>query len=377
MDMSDESEPDSEHDAYIDNDLDDVDGERSARVRAQESRDHARASRQALNIRRWSERPRRYRKHDNMKRPIWEPRVHRSSEWIEDTPATESNAMDCLLRQGCQCPPKHYSSSHVCLIPGLRLECLREIHRWQQYRHIVEIMANKLPKELVLEILEYVAIQSQPRLHLQHKRSLSAAARSIIGDSPMVDQLQPIAEEAILNTSLIELKVTFQGDQKGKVAVLDPFVSTLPHPIRYLELPVHINISFDRQQYPAALYIASAGMKSLLSQMPRLHTIQLMLCISLSSHPRDRHRVGVTTDFLNISCRKGFSGATTFKNAIIDLLDAARAAENGPDTSLELRYEHPDEWRAPWRPKLETYRVEAGARPALEVVEEAEAKHQW
>ncbi|KAF2170503.1 hypothetical protein M409DRAFT_19323 [Zasmidium cellare ATCC 36951] len=311
------------------------------------------------------------------KRPVWEPPVHRSGDWIEENPMSESGAMDCLLRQGCQCPPKHYASTHECLIPGRRLQCLREIQRWQNYRHVVEAIATKLPKELVLEIFEYLAADTQPHLHLQHKRSLAGAARSMIGESSVLTQLQPLAEEAILNASTISVNVAFQGDQRGKVAVLDEFVSTLRHPIRHFELPVHIEIAFERQQYPAAFYGAAAGMGSLLSQLPRLQTLYLTLRIALSQHPRDPHRVGATTDFLNIRCRKGFSGTTTFKQAIVDLLDAARTGERCPAVSLELRYEHPDKWRAPWRPELETYRVQAGVRPAQDVVEEADANHQW
>ena len=311
------------------------------------------------------------------KRPVWEPPVHRSGDWIEENPMSESGAMDSLLEQGCPCPPKHYSSNHDCLIPGRRLQCLREIQRWRKHRHVVETIATKLPKELALDIFEYLAAVSQPHLHLKHKRSLAGAARSMIGESPVLDQLQPLAEEAILNTSTISLNVAFRGDQRGKVAVLDDFVANLRHPIRHFGLPVHIEIAFERQQYPAAFYGAAAGMSSLLSQLPRLQTLYLTLHIALSQHPRDPHRVGATTDFLNIQCRKGFSGTTTFKQAIIDLLDAARIGERGPAVSLELRYEHPDRWRAPWRPELETYRIQAGARPAQEVVEEADAIHQW
>ncbi|KAK4496842.1 hypothetical protein PRZ48_011291 [Zasmidium cellare] len=316
------------------------------------------------------------RREDN-RQPVWEPSVHRSGDWIAENPMAEADAMDSLLKQGCQCPPQHYSKTHACLIPGRRLNCLREINRWQRNRHVLETLATKLPKELVLEILEFVAVDTQPRLHLQHKRSLAGAARAIIGESPVLDQLQPLAEEAILNTSVISLNVAFQGDQRGKVAVLDDFVSTLRHPIRHFEFPIRMEIAFERQQYPAALYTSASGMGSLLSQLPRLQTLQLILRIGLSQHPRDPHRAGVTTDILNIRCRKGFSGTSTFKQSVIDLLDAARAPERGPAVSLELRYEHPDKWRAPWRPEPETWSVDAGDRPAQEVVEAADAIHQW
>ncbi|KAM3422018.1 hypothetical protein BST61_g2394 [Cercospora zeina] len=302
-------------------------------------------------------------------RPIWEPVVQHSAWKIEQCPRVEETALRSLQRQGCQNPLKHYYPQHDCEIPRRRLQCLREIHRWQRDRPLVLIMAEKLPKELVLQILEHMALDTMEHVFLQDETSIISAARRLLGESLATKALMPLSLHAVLEQSILSIHVDFQRTERGRAAILPPFVPALPHPVRKALLTLEFEIPIGRQKYPAIIYTTKAGMASLLSQLPGLRVLHIFLNIELTRPPWD-HRGSA----LDVGCRKGFSGTTTFRLAIEELLEAARIERPTLEVFLEIKYIYEGTWRGSFEPPPETYNVAMYAMTAEAVLREADAK---
>lgn len=81
-------------------------------------------------------------------------------------------------------------------------------------------------------------------------------------------------------------------------------------------------------------------MASLLSQLQGLRELHLFLNIELTRPPWD-HRGSA----LDVDCRKGFSGTTTFRHAVEELLDAAQSERPGLEIYLEIKYIYEGTWR--------------------------------
>lgn len=323
-----------------------------------------------------------YRRKSDSKRPVWEPAPKGTTvdlANIETGPSSEEDAMNSLLRQGCHWPPKHYRKDHECRIPGLRLQALRQIKRWEKSRPVLQLMMEKLPDELNLLIMQHVVLDTQQHMHFKKDDTpllLTEQANSLLGGWEGIDPLIPLAEQAILENSIIKCDVEFQRAATGseKIAVLPTLIQILPQPLRHLQLQIRFEIPAGRQKYPSAIYTATSGMASLCAQLPGLRSLHLLMLIDLNHAPRDPHR-GSGPPILR-SCRKGFSGESTFLQAIADLVDAARTARPSVTTTIEIKYEHEYQWYSPpvWKPLPEVMYVEADIRPATDVVREAEIK---
>ncbi|KAF2214327.1 hypothetical protein CERZMDRAFT_95602 [Cercospora zeae-maydis SCOH1-5] len=303
------------------------------------------------------------------KRPKWEPMVQHAAWKIEQCPRVEETALRSLQRQGCQHPLKHYYPEHECQIPNRRLQCLREIRRWQRDRPLVLIMAEKLPKELVLQILEHMALDTMDHVYLQDETSIITAARRLLGESLATEALMPLSLQAVLEQSILSIDVDVQRTERGRVAILPSFVPVLPHPVRKARLTLDFEIPIGRQKYPAIIYTTKAGMASLLSQLPGLRVLHIFLNIELTRPPWD-HRGSA----LDVGCRKGFSGTTTFRFAIQELLEAARIERPTLDVFLEIKYLYEGTWRGSFEHPPETYNVAMEAMTAEAVLREADAK---
>lgn len=176
------------------------------------------------------------------KKPTWEPAVQRSAWKIEQSPHLEEEALRSLQRQGCQTPLKHYYPDHKCDIPSRRLQCARDIRRWQRGRQVVLTMAQKLPKEVVIQIMEYMALDTMSHVWLHDADSLDAAARRLLGESPVTEPLVPYLCQAILEQSILAMDTQFQRTDQDRTAVLPAHVLSLPHPVRKLLLTLSFEI---------------------------------------------------------------------------------------------------------------------------------------
>ncbi|PPJ50505.1 hypothetical protein CBER1_07719 [Cercospora berteroae] len=221
-------------------------------------------------------------------------------------------------------------------------------------------MAEKLPKELVLQILEYMVLDTMNHVHLQDETSITAAARRLLGESPATDVLMPLSMQAVLEQSILHIDVEFQRTEYGRLALLPPSMSVLPHPVRKVLLTLDFEIPIGRQKYPSIIYTTKAGMPSLLSQLPGLRTLHILLNIELTRPPWD-HRGSA----LDVGCRKGFSGTTTFRCAIEEFLEAARIERPALEIFLEIKYIYEGTWRGSYEPppEVSVYRKPNFKRP--------------
>ena len=103
-------------------------------------------------------------------------------------------------------------------------------------------MAQKLPKELVLHILEYMAVDTMTHVWLHHELCLDVAAEKLLGQSPATEALLPLAAQAVLEQSVLAIDAEFQRTEQGKVAVLPAHVFSLPHPVRKILLTLDFEI---------------------------------------------------------------------------------------------------------------------------------------
>ncbi|USW59136.1 hypothetical protein Slin15195_G124550 [Septoria linicola] len=201
-------------------------------------------------------------------------------------------------------------------------------------------MAEKLPKELVLQILEYMVLDTMSHVYVHDHDTVRIAARELLGESPATEILMPLSIQAVLEQSILAFDVDFRRTEQNRFAVLPSTAFSLPHPLRKMLLTLDFEIPIGRQKYPAVIYTAKSGMHSLLSQLPGLRKLHVLLSIELTRPPWD-HRGSA----LDVLCRKGFSETTTFRHAVEELLDAARVARPELEIFLEIKYVYEGAWR--------------------------------
>lgn len=307
-------------------------------------------------------------------KPSWEPVVQRAAWKIQENPHLEEAALKSLQRQGCSDPVKHYFSEHECEVPKRRLECLRQIQRWKRDRCLVEAVATKLPKELAIQIYQYVVLASHPHTIFQDESTLPRTAREVIGDSieseAIIQDLIPYVGESILEQSIFDVEMDFRRIDGQRVAVLPPDVSRLPTPFRKLRITLDFEIPIGRQKYPAILYIATAGVPSLLEQLSGLRELHFFLRIELTRPPWDHQGSA-----LDVGCRKGFSSTSTFRKALEELVDAVRSVKPSLRVHVELQYIYEGTWRGAFEAPPKTYNV-ALESSAEETIRAADFKWQ-
>lgn len=81
-------------------------------------------------------------------------------------------------------------------------------------------------------------------------------------------------------------------------------------------------------------------MRSLLAQLSGLRALHFFLNIELTRPPWDHQ-----PSAFDVGCRKGFSGTTTFRHAVSELLDAAQTERPGLEIYLEIKYTYEGTWR--------------------------------
>ncbi|EME78115.1 uncharacterized protein MYCFIDRAFT_216980 [Pseudocercospora fijiensis CIRAD86] len=304
-------------------------------------------------------------------KPGWEPVVQRPAKKIEESPHLEEAALKSLQRQGCQNPMRHYYPEHECEVPRRRLDCLRHIARWKRDRPLVEEVAIRLPKELAIHVFEYVVLASQPHTAFHDEHTLATTARLVIGPSDAADSLVPLAEQALLEQSIFDIDVAFRRAEGQRMAVLPPDLSTRPHPLRKARVTLDLEIPIGRQKYPAILYIATACMPSLLAQLPALRHLHFFFRIELTRPPWDHQGSA-----LDVACRKGFSGTSTFRKALEELLDAVKAVRPGIEVYVEISYMYEGTWRGAHETPPKTYNVAMEDLTAEDAIRGADAKWQ-
>ena len=150
-------------------------------------------------------------------KPGWEPVVQRTAKKIEESPHLEEAALKSLQRQGCQNPIRHYYPEHECEVPKRRLECLRQIARWKRDRYLVEEVATKLPKELAIQVFEYVVLSSQTHTTFHSEQILGITALEVIGTSDAAEHLVPLAKQALLEQSIFDIDVEFRRAEGQRI----------------------------------------------------------------------------------------------------------------------------------------------------------------
>ncbi|KXS95573.1 hypothetical protein AC578_3260 [Pseudocercospora eumusae] len=299
----------------------------------------------------------------------WEPVVQRTPKKIEESPHLEEAALKSLQRQGCQNPVRHYFSEHECDVPERRLECLRQIARWKRDRYLVEEVATKLPKELAIEVFEYVVLSTQAHTTFHSEQMLGTTALEVIGTSAAAEHLVPLAKQALLEQSIFGIDVNFRRAEGQRIAVLPPDLFRLPHPLRKARLTLDFEIPIGRQKYPAILYMATACMPSLLAQLPGLRDLHFLFRIELT-RPHWDHQGSA----LDVGCRKGFSGTSTFRKALEELLEAVKAVRPGIEIFVEMQYIYEGTWRGAYEAPPKTYNVAMEELTAEDTIRAADAK---
>ena len=136
-------------------------------------------------------------------------------------------------------------------------------------------------------------------------------------------------------------------------------------------IKLDFEIPIGRQKYPAILYIATACMPSLLIQIPGLRDLHFLFRIELTRPPWDHQGSA-----LDVGCRKGFSGPSTFRKALEELLEAVKAVRSGIEVFVEMQYIYEGTWRGAYEAPPKTYNVAMEELTAEDTIRGADAKWQ-
>lgn len=197
---------------------------------------------------------------------------------------------------------------------------------------IIDALANgRLPEELTLRILVGVVKIRCARVHLDSTQSLNMYLAALLGHSPAATRLREVGTRALLETADVQTSITFERSEP--FVRIPKFVSTLPCNIWHLEIHCSVEIPVYRRTYPINLFRLTRGVGGLGAHFAHLHTLILVLDLTIS----EDYAEGV----LDRQCFCGFSATTSFRSALIELLDAVRARGPGWSKTFTMNWHDP------------------------------------
>ena len=151
---------------------------------------------------------------------------------------------------------------------------------------LLNALGNKrLPAELLLQVMGHLTAAHCPTIELKRAEHLTEIRQLVMGDTESARQLEPVFIQALLERSCIRLDIG--GPIATPQNLIPHFMTSLPHPIRHLEILCFTKVSYTRTFYPAQLFRASRAIASMPTRLPGVHTLELNLmlhALSMSIH---------------------------------------------------------------------------------------------
>lgn len=219
-----------------------------------------------------------------------------------------------------------------------RIHCLRQIHAAKKSQKVLDTLsAQKLPPEVVLEIMKRLALKQCRTIELQKTDILTALRESAMGDSKAAREMHEVFSEAVMKTSRI---IVYLSELTVSDAEPLPHIATsLPYGIRHLEIPITPRVSREDVMHPLQLFLATRAIAVLPTQWPNLKSVTLDFYIRDSGN----YKHFDLSKWDSIVCLSESGHRISFRKAMEDLITKFRGLPTSATKVLKggcQRFDH-------------------------------------